>query len=347
MNCQPQHHSVNAWETLMRSRFCFVLAAVFLVLSLSLAEGPALKYPPTKHVDQSDDYHGTKVADPFRWLEDDVRESKEVAEWVEAENKVTQAYLDAIPQREKIRKRLTELWNYSRYSAPGKAGGHYFFTKNDGLQNQSVLYTLDALDGKPRELIDPNKWSKDGTSALSGTSPSDNGKLLAYGAADAGSDWNTWRVLDVTTGKPLDDELKWVKFTMFSWTTDNKGFFYSRFDEPKAEEKFQSLNLNQKVYYHKVGTGQSEDELIYRRPDKPDWGFLPQVTEDGKYLVLTIWKGTDDRYRTTYKDLSDPRAKFVDLIDNFDNDYSLIGNDGSVMFFKTDLDAPRGRLIAI
>ncbi len=306
-----------------------------------------LTYPSTRRGDQVDTYHGVKVADPYRWLEEDVRKSKDVADWVEAENKVTSAYLKAIPQREGIIKRLTELWNYERFSVPFKLGGRYFYTRNDGLQNQAVLYTLDSLDAEPRVLIDPNTWSKDGTVALGSLSVSDDGKYLAYSVADAGSDWNTWRVLDITTGKPLGDEIKWVKFSGATWSKDNKGFFYSRYDEPQAGAQFQSLNLNQKVFYHRIGTPQSDDVLVYKRADHPDWGFSTEVTEDGHYLIITVWKGTDSKYRITYKDLNEPYSLPVDLIENFDNDYSFVGNEGPIFYFKTDLNAPRGRLIAI
>ncbi len=318
-----------------------------LVAVIATADDAPLKYPSTRRTDQVDDYHGTKVADPYRWLEDDVRKSKEVADWVEAENKVTFGYLKAIPEREAIQRRLTELWNFEKYSAPFKAGGRYFYTKNDGLQNQSVLYTLDSLDGEPRVLLDPNTWSKDGTVALSGMSVSDDGKYLAYSVAEAGSDWNTYRVLDIATARPLSDEVRWVKFSGATWTKDSKGFFYSRYDEPKEGTQFQGLNHNQKVYYHRLGTPQSADVLVYRRPDHPDWGFSCEVSEDGKYLLISTWKGTDHKYRITYRDLEEPYALPVDLIDDFENEYSFTGNEGPIFYFKTDLNAPRGRLIAI
>jgi prolyl oligopeptidase len=312
-----------------------------------LAGEKRLSYPATKRIEHTDDYNGTKVADPYRWLEDDVRKFPEVAEWVAEQNKLTFAYLHAIPEREAIHKRLTELWNYERYSAPFKAGGRYFYTKNDGLQNQSVLYTLESLDSEPRVLLDPNKWSKDGTIALTGMEVSDDGKYLAYGVAEAGSDWNTWHVLDVASGKVMADEVKWIKYSGASWTNDGKGFFYGRFDEPKPGEQFQRITLNQKVFYHRLGTPQSDDVLVYRRPDHPDWGFQTHVTEDGRYLILTIWKGTNHEYRITYRDLAEPLALPVDLIEDFDNEYSFVGNDGPIFYFKTDLKAPKGRLIAI
>jgi prolyl oligopeptidase len=324
--------------------------AVCGLLALSLAaagEGP-IRYPETRRGDQVDVYHGTRVADPYRWLEDDVRRSPEVAAWVAAQNKVTFAYLKAIPQREAIQKRLTELWNYPRYSAPHKEGGRYFFSKNDGLQNQSVLYTMESLNGTPRVLIDPNKWSKDGTVALAGMAISDDGKLLAYGVAEAGSDWTHWKAMDVASGKVFDDEIKWVKFGGASWTRDDKGFYYSRFPEPRPGEQFQGLPLNQKLYYHRLGKPQSEDALVYEVPDHPRWTVNGHVTDDGRYLVVNLGDGTTSRRnRILYKDLTRPDAKFVPLIDNFDSRNYFIDNVGPVFYFQTDLKAPRGKVVAI
>jgi len=202
----------------MKPWLFLVLFGALMTATATTAGDKPLTYPDTRRVEQFDDYHGTKVPDPYRWLEADVRESKEVAAWVAAENKVTDAYLAAIPERESIKNRLTELWNYEKFSAPFKAGGRYFYTKNDGLQNQNVLYTQDSLKGEPRVLLDPNKWSKDGTVSISGLSVSDDGKYLAYGKAESGSDWVTWHVLDVATAKPLPDELRWTKFTGAEWT---------------------------------------------------------------------------------------------------------------------------------
>src|SRR6476469_2138646 len=306
-----------------------------------------IKYPDTRREDLEEKLHGTVVPDPYRWLEEDVRKSPEVKAWVEAQNKVTSAYLAAIPERERLEKRITELWNYEKFTPPAKMGGRYFFRKNDGLQNQSVLYAMDRLDGEPRVLIDPNTWSKDGTVAPGGTAMSQDGRLIAYGVSEAGSDWETWKVLDVDTAKPLADELKWVKFSSASWTADGKGFFYSRYPEPKSGEAFQSLNRDQRVMYHRVGTPQADDVLVYKRPDHPDWGFQTAVTDDGRYLVITTWQGTDDRYRISYRDLTEPFAMPTDLIDNFDNDYTFIDNDGPVFYFRTDFNAPNGRVIAI
>ena len=326
----------------------FALSCVCIVLALNVATaGDKLKYPETKQIDHVDEMHGVKVADPYRWLEDDVRQSKEVADWVAAENKVTSAYLSALPQRDAIKKRLTELWNYEKFGSPFKAGGRYFYFKNDGLQNQSVLYKLESLNADPVVFIDPNSWSKDGTVALGSTAFSDDGRYVAYSVAEAGSDWNTWRIIEVETGRLLADELKWVKFSGASWTADSKGFFYGRYDEPAAGEAFQKTNLNQQVFYHRVGTSQSDDVLVYKRPDEPTWGFQNRVTEDGRYLVMQIWKGTDHKYRIVYKDLTEPYGMPIDLIQNFENEYSFLGNEGPEFFFQTDLNAPRKRVVAI
>jgi prolyl oligopeptidase len=330
----------------------FVLQALLLLggdivaNSLAAADTP-LKYPPTKRVEQYDVYHGVKVLDPYRWLEDDVRVSKEVAKWVQAENKVTETYLESIPERETIRQRLTELWNFERYSAPVKGGNKYFFTKNDGLQNQSVLYVQDKLGGKPRMLLNPNDWSKDGTVALGSMAVSDDGRYIAYAVNEAGSDWATWNVLEVATGKKFRDELKWTKWTAADWTPDDQGFFYVRYPEPKKGEKFQGLVFDAKLCYHKVGKTQADDKIVYERPDHPDWGFAPAVSEDGQYLIISIKVGTDPRYRIVYQDLKAKEAKAVDLIDNFDQKYAFVGNDGPVLYFHTDLAAPRSRVIAI
>ncbi len=306
-----------------------------------------MQYPEAKKVDQIDEYFGFKVPDEYRWLEDDVRESEEVAKWVEKQNEVTMGYLESLPYRDEIETRLTKLWDYEKYSPPFKDGGRYYFSKNDGLQNQSVIYQMDTLDAEPTVLIDPNKWSEDGTVALGGMAFSDDGKYVAYGVQESGSDWRTWYVMDIATGKKLDDKISWVKFGGADWAADSKGFYYNRYDEPQEGEAFQSLNKNQKVYYHKLGTPQSEDVLIHKDDENPDWGFSPTVTEDGKYLVLQVWKGTDDRYRILYKKLDQPESKIVELIDNFENEYSYIGNEGSIFYFKSDVDAPKKCILTI
>jgi len=324
-----------------------ILGLALLIPAAGIATAE-YKYPKTETGEVADNYHGTVVKDPYRWLEDDVRNSDQVADWVKAQNEITFGYLAGLDQRGPIKERLTELWNYEKFSSPFKVGGNYFYSKNDGLQNQSVFYTVgDRLDGEPRVVLDPNTWSEDGTVALAGMSFSDDGHYMAYAKSVAGSDWTRWYVRDLTNGKDLDDVLNWTKFTSASWTSDGKGFFYSRFAEVAEEEKFQALNKDQKVYYHRAGTDQNEDVLVYHRPDEPEWGFALGVTEDGRYLTISVWKGTDPRNRFLYKDLLEPYGMPIDLIDNFDHGFSLIGNDGPVFYLETDHESPNGRVIAI
>ena len=323
------------------------LIVAVLFASSAAAQETRLVYPATRSVDQVDDFHGTKVRDPYRWLEQDVRENPDVAAWVEAQNKVTFGYLEQISERTAIKERLTELWNYERFSAPIRAGGRYYFFRNDGLQNQSVLYMLSSLEDEAEVLIDPNTWSEDGTVALGDVEFSDDGRYVAYGNQDGGSDWRTWRIMDISSRELLEDELEWVKFSDVAWTPDSQGFYYARYDAPQKGDKYQSLNLNQKVYYHKVGTPQSEDRLVYQRPDHPDWGFGVSVSEDGHYLIVTVWKGTDDRYRIVVDDLTKPDDSPFELIDNFEHEYTFIGNDGTRLYFQTNRGALRRRVISI
>jgi len=314
-------------------------------------DGP-IRYPATRTVDQTDTHFGTTVADPYRWLED--TDSPETTRWVAAQNAVTQAYLATIPQREAIRARLTKLWNYPKYSAPFHEGGRQFFFENSGLQNQSVLYVRDSRDPRApaRVLLDPNTLSPDGTIALSAVAPSPDGALLAYGTSASGSDWQEFHVRDVATARDLPDTLKWIKFSDASWTKDGKGFFYSRYDEPKGGNALTNVNRNQTLYYHRLGTAQSADALIYKRPDRPDWRFDARVTEDGRYAVITVSEGTDPKNRIYYIDLAEPRAPkvtnpVVKLLDAFDALYAFVDNDERTLFFRTDKDAPRGRVIAV
>jgi prolyl oligopeptidase len=323
------------------------LAAGLLFTGASAVQAQSLSYPPTQTVDHVDVHHGVTVADPYRWLEDDVRVNSDVKAWVEAQNRLTFGFLEQIPARMPLQERLTKLWNYEKFSAPSKQGPRYVFSKNDGLQNQFVLYTQATLDAEPELLIDPNTWSADGTVALAGTAFSDDGKHLAYGVQDAGSDWRVWRVMEVATRTVLNDELNWVKFNSPDWLKDGSGFFYARYPEPEAGAAFQKLNLNQKVYLHKLGTPQSADQLIYERPDEPTWGFQASVSDDGRYVVLTAWKGTDDKYRVFYKPIDNLAADAVHLVGEFDAEYSFFGNDGNWFYFRTDKDAPKRRLIAI
>eukprot|EP01047_Picozoa_sp_COSAG01_P015255 COSAG01_NODE_761_length_13793_cov_1722.919819_5_plen_720_part_00 len=327
--------------------FTGLAVASLLITQVALFGQEKLEYPESKQVNQVDNFFGTPVADPYRWLEDDVRNSESVREWVDSQNALTFSVIKQLPYRNEIKARLTKLWDYEKFGTPFKRGERYFYFKNNGLQNQSVLYKLKSLEDEPIVLIDPNQWSADGTNALGGLEFSDDGKLLAYGVQKAGSDWRTWKVMDVETGEQLSDELNWIKFGSVSWTKDSKGFFYSCYDEPKSDEKFQGLNLGQKVYYHRIGDSQDKDQLIHENPENPKFGFLPEVSEDGKYLVITVWQGTDDRYRVLYQNLDDPNSKLTALIENFENEYSFLGNDGSRFYFKSDFDAPKKCILSI
>jgi prolyl oligopeptidase len=346
--------SMRGWRSAAISLVISGVFALFpsapLVLAQNATAGAAQKmikpltYPAARKGDQVDDYHGVKVADPYRWLED--LDSEETRNWVESENKLTESFLNEIPARAKIKDRLTKLWNYERFGVPFREGKNYFYSRNSGLQNQSVLYSVTSLDGQPTLLLDPNTLSTDGTVALSGIAASNDGKLLAYSLSASGSDWQEWKVRDVATGKDLVDNLKWVKFSGASWTPDNQGFFYSRYDEPKSDS-LKGTNYFQKLYYHKLGTPQSEDVLTYERPDQKDWLFGGNVTEDGRYIIISVFQGTDIKNRVYYKDLQAKDPQVVKLLDDFDAAYNFIGNDGSVFWFQTDLKASRGKIIAI
>jgi len=326
------------------ARFALSVFALASTALLSAQTDPPLVYPKAKTVDQIDDYHGVKVADPYRWLED--TDSADTHAWVQAENKLTFSYLNKIPYRGAIRERLLKLVNYERFFAPEQEGGRYFYEHNNGLQNQNVFFVADSLNGEPRVLLDPNTLSSDGTVALAGNAITDDGKLMAYGTETSGSDWMEWHVRDVDTGKDLPDDIKWVKFSGASWTKDDKGFFYSRYDEPKGTA-LREANYFQKLYYHRLGTPQSEDKLIYERPDNKELGFSGAVTDDGRYLVIQVWQGTSPKNRLYYKDLTQPDSQVLKLLDDFDARYDFVDDDGPVFWIQTDLDAPRGRLIAI
>jgi prolyl oligopeptidase len=304
-----------------------------------------LAYPTTTKVAQVDDYHGTRVEDPYRWLED--ADSPQTRSWIEAQNRVTFSWLESIPERRWIQDRITKLWNFEKYGVPVRKGGRYFFTKNDGLQNQSVLYVMESVDGTPREVLNPNALSRDGTVALIKFVPSDDGRWLAYGLSTAGSDWQEWRVRDVETGLDLPDHLRWMKSWDVWWTKDSRGFFYTRYDEPNEKTKLSDVNYFEKLFHHRVGTTQAEDPLVYERRDQKEWGFTGHVTEDGRFLVIAVDRGTERKNLVFYKDLESEGAEVVELIREFEADYTFVGSDGPILWFKTDLDAPRGRLIAI
>jgi prolyl oligopeptidase len=309
------------------------------------ATATPLVYPETRKVDVVDDYHGVKVADPYRWLEDD--NAPDTKAWVDAQNKVTFGYLEQIPERARIRARLLELWDYERFSAPRREAGKYIYSHNSGLQNQNVVYIADSAKGQARVLLDPNTFSADGTVALAGMSFSEDGRHMAYGVSEAGSDWHVWRVRDLETGQDTEDVIRWVKFTNASWTKDGKGFFYSRFDEPKPGQALSGVNLFRKIFYHRLGTPQAEDKLIYERPDDGQLNSGGSVTDDGRYFIISVSKGTERRNGIFYKDLAQDGAPVVKLLDEFEAAYNFIDNDGPIFWFRTDLDAPRYRLIAV
>ena len=336
---------------LLTARSISILLAALLATACARDDGESantgIDYPETMKVEHTDTWHGVSVADPYRWLEEDVRESERVRRWVQEQNDVTFAYLAAIPEREGIEARLTQLWDYERFGLPVKEGGRYYYSYNDGLMNQSVIYVQEALDAPARLLIDPNSWSEDGTVALAGYYPSPDGRYVAYLVQDAGSDWNTARVLDVRNGEQLGDELKWLKFTGLAWARDGSGFYYSRYPAPVEAERFQTLNLNQAVYFHSLGAPQAQDEPVYRNREHPEWNYSATVTDDGRFLVVTVWIGTDARYQVMYRDLTVDGSKPVMLVEGFEHDYSFVGNIGNELYFRTDNAAPMGKLVAI
>jgi prolyl oligopeptidase len=345
----------------MRSLFALSVLALFLTACQtqsstrtasasadSTAAAPTmnrLTYPTTKTVNQIDDYHGVKVSDPYRWLED--LDSSDTHAWIEAQNKVTFAYLGQITGRERIRQRLSEIWNYERFSPPEKYGEHYFYTHNDGLQNQAVLYVVDSLEAAPRVLLDPNTLSTDGTVALKSYAINEEGTRVAYGVSSGGSDWEEWRVLDVDSRKNTDDVLKWVKFSAVSWRRDGTGFYYSRYDEPRGNA-LKTANKFQKLYFHRLGEKQSDDQLIYERKDQPEWMFAGQVSDDGRYLVISVARSTEPKNLVLYLDLAKKHAEanVETLIGEWNASYQFVGNSKDKFYFLTDDGAPRYRIIA-
>jgi len=303
---------------------------------------PALAYPETKKVDHVDNYHGKQVADPYRWLE---THNDEVDAWIKAQNEVTQEYLGDIDFRDNIKTRLTEIWNYPKYGAPFKKAGKYYFYKNDGLQNQSVLYVQETLESEPKVFFDPNKLSSDGTVALTAFAFSKDGKYVAVGTSSGGSDWNTYQVMDAATGKMLDDKLEWVKFSGPSWYKD--GFFYSRYDAPTEGNKLANKNEYHKVYYHKVGTPQSQDQLVYEDKAHALRNFYGQTTDDERFLILNASEGASGANALFYKDLKDPKSTIKPIVSNFESEYNVVDNFGDKLLVKTNKNAPRYRLVLI
>ena len=318
--------------------------AIALTGTLLAAHAP-LTYPPTRKGEVVEDFFGTKVADPYRWLEDD--NSAETKAWVEAQNRVTSDYLEAIPARQQLRERMTRLWDFEKFSAPFKRGDRYFYSHNTGLQNQAVLFVTEAASARGRVLLDPNTLSKDGTVALSGLSVTLDGRLMAYAVAEAGSDWQTWKVRDVATGKDLADEVRWSKASGASWLKDGTGFFYSRYEAPKTGGALTGVNQNHQLCFHKLGTAQADDVLVYQRPDQPEWYLGGSVTEDGRWLVIYGSKGTNPESSLFLKDLTRPGAPVEPFLDRMDASYTVVGSEGDRFFVLTNQAAPRNRLVAI
>jgi prolyl oligopeptidase len=329
-----------------------ILAAALLSTDLAFAappsEQPILSYPAAHTVDQNDDYFGTKVADPYRWMED--VDSPAVKAWVDAENSLTHGYLDQVPGRSAIRDRILHLNSFERYSLPSRRGTRYFYSHNEGLQNQNVIFWQEGLDGTPHVLLDPNSLRADGTVALNGVSVTEDGTLVAYGLSDAGSDWLTWHVREVATGKDLPDAIQWSKFSNASWAHDNSGFFYSAYDAPDEAHRaefLKSTNYFHKLFFHKLGTPQSEDKLVFDRPDDKELNIGGSVSDDGRYLAIYQSKGTSPNNELAIKDLAHPETPILRLIDKTEAAYTIIDNDGTLFWLQTTLDAPNGKVIAI
>ncbi|NOZ95561.1 MAG: S9 family peptidase [Acidobacteria bacterium] len=326
-------------------RNLILTAGLLTLTACGVLSGGKLHYPAARIDSVVDEYNGVRVADPYRWLED--TDSQETRRWIEAENALTSSYLKSIPARTLIHERLEKLWNYERYGVPFVRGGHYFFTKNDGLQPQSVLYVASSIDAEPRVLLDPNTFSKDGTIALSGLSVSWDGRLLAYATSDGGSDWQDWHVRDVETGRDLPDHIRWSKFSDASWTRDGRGFYYERFVAPRPGEELKEANYNQMVFYHRIGSPPEKDTLVYQRPDHKDWTFGAEVSEDGRWLILTVYRGTDSRNLLFYEDLKASKPVIRELVRDFVAGHRFVADAGNVFYLWTDRDAPHGRLVAV
>jgi len=329
----------------MRKRQSFILISILLISLLPFGckgKQPSLTYPVTEKGDVVDDYFGTKVADPYRWFEDE--NSEATAKWVQAENQVTFDYLAKIPVREKIRARLTEIYNYPRYSAPFRIGQYYFFSKNDGLQNQSVIYIQKGLDGEPRVFLDPNTLSPDGTTRafLSGFSNDD--RYAAYSRSEGGSDWTEMRVMEIETGKELDDHIQWTKFGGAAWQGD--GFYYSGFEKPEEGKELTAANENQKIYYHKLGTPQTDDQLIYEDPAHPRRFHNLEVTEDEQFVFLMISEGTHGN-ELYCKDLKSKKPEFLPLVQGFEYDSYVINNLDDKLVIMTNMDAPNYKAMLV
>ena len=309
------------------------------------ADKRRFSYPPSPAGAVIDVLHGISVPDPYRWLEDS--NSPETQAWIVAQNQLTRGFLDQLPERAAIRRRLRELWDFERFEAPFERGGRYFYFYNSGLQNQPALYWLKGLDAEPVLLLDPNLLSADGTVALTHVEPTADGKLVAYGLARAGSDWTEWRVRRVDDGQDLPDLISWSKFSSVAWRKDGSGFYYSCYDEPKPGRVLSEANFFNKLYFHRLGKRQAEDALIYQERDNPRRSFGATTTRDGRYVVITASEGTDPKNAVLYLDQTRPQSPPIALIPNIEASYDFIGSRGSTFWFRTDRDAPRGRIVSV
>ena len=325
----------------------FVAIAAFAILT---AQSGQLTYPPTATGDVADDYHGTRVTDPYRWMED--LESPDVARWIKAQNDLTFGYLQRLPMREHFKRRITELWNYPKTGIPVREGGRLFYSRNSGLQKQAPVYVRGSLAAAPKVLLDPNVLSRDGSLSLSQWKPSPDGRLFAYTLSEGGADWRTIHVRDIQQNRDLEDRVKWMRFSALSWTKDNRGFFYSRYPEPPAGKVLEAALSGQALYYHRVGTPQSDDRLIYERKDLPAWFLGGVTTEDGRYLLVSMAKGSGNENRLYYADLGDPMkpdvaAPIRPVIEADDAEFTPLGSNGSLVYLRTDRDAPNRKIIAV
>jgi len=324
-----------------------VMIAVPGAMAQETKEDERLEYPITKTIGVVEEQFGEQVADPYRWLENDVREDPKVAEWVAAQNAVTDAYLVKLPGRKALAQSMEKLFDFDDLEVPVEAGGKYFYERKSGGQNQPILYVRDGKDGEERVLIDPSKWSDDGATALAQWMPSGDGSLLVYAVQDGGSDWRTIKVMEVAQAKELPDTVEWAKFTDLAWMPNNTGFLYSRFPEPEEGEAFQSLNKNHSLYVHVIGTEQSKDIEVFKTPDQPDLGHTAELTSDKEWVVITSSSGTDERYELTLVKVDAPKIETRKLISGFENDWRLIDGAGDVLYFITNKDAPRLRVVKV
>src|SRR6185369_13181637 len=324
---------------------------VFLICAAALsAQSTPLNYPHPRKGDVVDDYFGTRIADPYRWMED--LNAPEVKAWVDAENAITSKYLDTLPQRDALKKRITELWNYPKTSSPRYEGRHWFYTRNSGLQRQSVVFTRETLTGSETVALDPNSLSPDGSMALSGFEPAPDAQHFAYGQSEGGSDWSTYYVRELDSGKQLPDVIRWVKFSGLAWTEDGKGFFYGRYPEPRAGKALEDAVRDKKIYYHALGTDQTADRLIYERTSEPTLFIDANTDETGRYLFFFTNKGTSNKNELFVKDLGNPLAPKLDapvrpLFPGHTASYEALGVVSGTLYLLTDREAPDKRIVAV